>query len=138
MIRPDLSILVVILLVWGLYFLLKKSFFDPLNQILSERHAATEGAQQESQQKLSQFDQKSRAYQQAIKAARVESYRHQESLRAEALRERSRMIAEGRRQAEQAISSGKAEIEGQVTTAKKTLESDVNSIADEIVKTVLR
>jgi F0F1-type ATP synthase membrane subunit b/b' len=138
MIRPDLSIIVVMLLVWGLYFLLKKSFFDPLNQILSERHAATEGAQQEAQQKLSQFDQKSRAYQQAIKSARLESYRHQENLRVEALKERFQVIAEGRRQAEQAISSGRTEIEGQVTAAKRTLESEVNSIADEIVKTVMR
>jgi hypothetical protein len=48
------------------------------------------------------------------------------------------MIAEGRRQAEQAISSGKVEIEGQVTAAKRTLESEVNGIADEIVKTVMR
>ena len=137
-IYPDLSIVVVMILVWSLYFVLKKSFFDPINQILLQRDSEIAGAQQEAKDKLAQADQKSRAYQDALKAARLESYRQQETLRAEASKHRFETLAETRHQAEKIVQAAKEEIEGQVVTAKRTLESEVQSIADGIVKTILR
>jgi F0F1-type ATP synthase membrane subunit b/b' len=137
-IYPDLSIVVVMILVWSLYFVLKKSFFDPINQILLQRDSEIAGAQQEAKDKLAQADQKSRAYQDALKAARLESYRQQETLRAEASKHRFETLAETRHRAEKIVQAAKEEIEGQVVTAKRTLESEVHSIADGIVKTILR
>ena|SRR5438552_1727988 len=136
--NPDLSIVLVMILVWSLYFILKKSFFEPINQILTERDAEINGAQQEARAKLAEFDKKSRAYQDSLKTARLESYRQQESFRVEALRERSQVVAEARKQSEQIINSAKREILAQVTTAKRTLESDIDKIADGIVRTILR
>jgi F0F1-type ATP synthase membrane subunit b/b' len=137
-IYPDLSIVVVMILVWSLYFVLKKSFFDPINQILLQRDSEIAGAQQQAKDKLAQADQKSRAYQDALKAARLESYRQQETLRAEASKHRFETLAETRHQAGKIVQAAKEEIEGQVVTAKRTLESEVHSIADGIVKTILR
>ena len=137
-IYPDLSIVVVMILVWSLYFILKKSFFDPINQILLLRDSEIAGAQQEAKDKLVQTDQKSRAYQDSLKAARLESYRQQETLRAEASKRRFVTLAETRQQADKILQSAKKEIEGQVGAAKRTLESEVHSIADGIVKTILR
>src|SRR5262245_47528020 len=137
-IYPDLSIVVVMILVWSLYFILKKSFFDPINQILLLRDSEIAGAQQEAKDKLAQADQKSRAYQDSLKAARLESYRQQETLRAEASKRRFETLAETRQQAEKILQSAKKEIEGQVGAAKRTLESEVHSIADGVVKTILR
>jgi F-type H+-transporting ATPase subunit b len=137
-IYPDLSIVVVMILVWSLYFVLKKSFFDPINQILLQRDSEIAGAQQEAKDKLAQADQKSRAYQDALKAARLESYHQQETLRAEASKQRFETLAETRHQAEKIVQAAKEEIEGQVVKAKRTLESEVHSIADGIVKTILR
>jgi F0F1-type ATP synthase membrane subunit b/b' len=136
-IELDLSVVIVMLLVWSLYLVLKNFFFDPINSILSERDQAINGARREAQEKLSQFDQKSQTYQQSIRAARLESYHQQESFRAEALKERAQIVAEGRSQSEGVINSAKQEIQLQVTTAKKTLENEVNAIADGIVKTIL-
>jgi len=136
--NPDLSIVLVMILVWSLYFVLKKSFFDPINQILLQRDAAINGSQQEARDKLAQADQKSRTYQDSLKVARLESYRQQDTLRSEALKRRLETLAETRQQAEKIIRSAKEEIERQVGEAKGTLESEVNSIADGIVKTILR
>ena len=90
----DLSVVLVMILVWSLYLILKKSFFDPINQILTERDAEINGAQQEARGKLAEFEQKSRAYQDSLKLARLESYRQQESFRAEALRELATSFAQ--------------------------------------------
>lgn len=135
---PDLSILLVMILVWSLCFILKKSFFDPINKILAERDAAINGGQQEAQERLVQCDELSQSYQQSLKAVRQEGYRQQEQLRGEALKVRSQIVAEGRSSAESQLQAAKQETQTQVAAAKQILESEVNGIADGIVKTILR
>ncbi len=134
----DLSVILIVLMLWALFFVLKKSFFDPINQILAAREAATEGAEREARERLAEVDQKSKAYSNRVKDARLESYRQQESFRAEALQRRSRVLAEGRQQGEQLLDSARQEIQSQVGVARKSLETEVNGIADGIVRTILR
>lgn len=134
----DLSVVVIVILVWSLYFVLKKYFFDPLNQILSKRHMAIEGTQQQAKEQLAEVDKRSKVYAQALKEARLEIYHKQEALRAEAMNERSQVIAAGREDAEHRIGGARKEIQSQVDAGKKVLESQVNEIADEIAKSVLQ
>ena len=138
LVQPDLSVLVIIFLVWSLYFILKRSFFDPINKILEDRDAAINGAQRQAAEKLGQFEEKSRIYQDNLKAARLEIYRQQEALRSEALNQRSQILAEGRQQAEQLIQFTRKEVQDQVASAKNQLDSDLTRIADGIVKAILR
>ena len=137
-IYPDLSVVVVMILVWILYFVLKNSFFNPINKILRQRELETNGAQEDARLKLAEVDQKSRAYQDSLKSARLESYRQQENFRSEALKERFQALTEARQRAEKLVHSAKDEIESQVVEAKKTLESEVDGIANGIVKALLR
>ena len=48
----DLSVVLIVLMVWALYFVLKKSFFDPINQILTTREAASQGALEEARAQM--------------------------------------------------------------------------------------
>jgi len=134
----DLSVVLIVILVWGLYFVLKKFFFDPINLTLAARHTAIEGTQLEAKERLAQVEKQSREYAQAIKEARLESYRKQEAFRTDAMRERAQVIAGSRKDAEQQISLARQDIESQVGEAKKALESEVTEIADGIVKSVLQ
>lgn len=134
----DLSVVLIVILVWSLYFVLKGFFFDPINQILAKRHMAIEGTQQQAKEQLAGVDKQSKVYVQALKEARLESYRKQETLRAEAMTERSQVIAAGREDAEHRIGGARKVIQSQVDTAKKDLESQVNEIADGIAKSVLQ
>ncbi len=134
----DLSVAVIMLLVWCLYFVLKKSFFDPINQILAERDASIHGAQREAKEKVQQFDRRTQLYRDSLKTARLESYRQQESFRAEALKQRSKVLAEGRRQAEASVQSAKDDIDAAVGTAKKALGSHVRPIAESIARSILK
>jgi F-type H+-transporting ATPase subunit b len=134
----DLSFVIIMLLVFFLYFILKKSFFDPINQILAERDARTIGTLEEAKTLMSDAEKQSRAYQESIKSARLESYRLQEGFRAEAMKEKSRIVLEGHQKAESLVSSSKQEIETQVSQAKQVLEGEVSGIADGIVRTILR
>jgi len=63
---------------------LKKSFFDPIQQILPGNvMRETNGAQQVARERLTQVIQKSQAYQQALKAA-LRKLSSAESFRSEA------------------------------------------------------
>jgi len=134
----DLSVVVIMLLVFSLYLVLKKSFFDPINRILAERDARINGTLEEAKNMVSEVDKKSLAYQESIKKARLESYRIQEGFRVESLKEGSQVILEGRQKADLQINSSKREIESQVSLAKQGLEAEVSGIADGIVKSILR
>jgi F-type H+-transporting ATPase subunit b len=137
-IYPDLSVILIVLLVWGLYFILKMFFFDPINQILSARHEAIEGTQLEAKERLAEADKQSKAYAQALKEARIENYKKQEAFRAEAMKERAKVLENNRENAELLLSTARREILVQVNTAKKVLESEVNEIADGITRSVLQ
>ena len=134
----DLSVVLLVLMVWALYFVLKKSFFDPINEILTTREAASQGALAEAHDQMAVVEKKSADYAEALQQARLESYRQQEAFRAEAVQQRSQIVAQGRLGSEQLIGSARSEIQSQVASAKKSLESEVGGIADGIVKGILR
>jgi F0F1-type ATP synthase membrane subunit b/b' len=134
----DLSVVLIVVMVWALYFVLKKSFFDPVNQILDAREAAIHGSQQEARERLALADLKSRAYADSLKSARLESYRQQEGFRAEAVQQRAQILTQGRQEAEQKIGSARQEIQSVVAAARNSLEAEVTDIADGIVKSILR
>ena len=134
----DLSVVLIVLMVWALYFVLKKSFFDPINQILSDREADSHGALEQARSQMAIVEKKSAAYAEALKDARLESYRQQESFRNEALQQRVKIIARGRQDTDQLVGSARTEIQSQVATAKKSLESEVVGLAEGIVKGILR
>ena len=96
LVQVDLSVVIILLLVWSLYFILKRSFFDPINRILEDRDLAINGAQKESLQKGKELEEKSRIYQEKLNAARLEVYNQQEILHTEALNEQSQIIYKAR------------------------------------------
>ena len=134
----DLSVVLIVLMVWALYFVLKKSFFDPINQILTTREAASQGALEEARAQMTVVEKKSAAYAEALKQARLESYRQQEVFRSEAVQQRSQIVVQSRQGSEQLLGSARSEIQTQVASAKKSLESEVAGMADGIVKGILR
>lgn len=138
LVQPDLSVVVVVLLVLSLYFILRRSFFNPINKILEDRDAAIHGAQRRANEKLGELEEKSRIYQDHLNAARLEIYRQQETLRSEALSRRANILAEGRQEAEGLVQSTRDELQNQVASAKNDLKSDLTKFADGIVKAILR
>ena len=134
----DLSVVIIMVLVFSLYLVLKKTFFDPISRILTERDARINGTVEEAKRMISNVEQQSLAYQESIKKARLEGYGIQEGFRTESLKERSHLVLEGRSKAESLVRSSKEEIQTQVIQVRQGLEAEVTGIADGIIKTILR
>ena len=86
-------------IVFLFFFFLRWAFWRPLERVLAQRQAATEGARREADQLLSQVDEKLRQYEEALRQARGEVYHQQEAARQQALDERNRILRETREKA---------------------------------------
>ncbi|MEE8201787.1 MAG: ATP synthase F0 subunit B [Candidatus Acidoferrales bacterium] len=125
-------------IVFLFFFFLRWAFWRPLERVLAQRQAATEGARREADQLLSQVDEKLRQYEEALRQARGEVYHQQEAARQQALDERNRILRETREKANQMIRQAKLEIIDDVAQARKELEAESRRLADQITRTLLQ
>ncbi len=91
------------IIVFAFYLFLRWSFWRPLERVLAQRQAATEGARRQAEELMAGADEKLRQYEEALRQARAEIYRQQEAARHAALDERSRILHTTREQAKQAL-----------------------------------
>src|SRR5579871_6675783 len=105
---PTMVILVV------LYIFLKAIFFNPLEKLLKERHAATEGSQHEARKSVAAAEAKAAEYAAALERARADVHRNREAARQEALKARAELVDKNRAAAKARIESARSGIESDV------------------------
>lgn len=132
-----LGALPTVLLVFFMFFFLRRVFWQPFERVLAERQAATEGARREAEAILATATEKLRQYEEALRHARAEIYREQEAKRRQALEERGRIVGQTRQEANEQLRQAKLEIAGDVALAKKDLETESLRLAEEITRTLL-
>lgn len=126
------------LIVIFLHFYLKHLYFGPMERLLAERRAATEGTRGLAEESLAKAGQKAAEYEIALSAARAEIYREQEQLREELRRKQAQSLVEAKQKADATIKEAHQQIAAELETAKQALAARTGSLADEIVQTVLR
>ena len=104
---PTMVILVV------LYIFLKAIFFNPLEKLLKERHAATEGSQHEARKSVAAAEAKAAEYAAALERARADVHRNREAARQEALKARAELVDKNR-------AAAKARTEGDFLLVART------------------
>jgi len=136
-IKPDGSLVFVLILFIVLVFVLNRILFRPIGRVLDERQTLTEGAANEARAARRSYDTRLAEYETTIRQARAESYKHSEQERAAAVEERRHLIDEAKLHAHEQIERAKQEIEQQVVQARSALESESRQIAERISRTVL-
>ena len=126
-----------VLLVFLFYLFLRASFFRPLERVLAERAARTEGARREAQAVHIVAQEKFRDYHQALQKARAEIYTEQEAARRAVLDERTALIRDTRHRANEEIRAAKDRITKELASARAELERESPALAGEIVRAIL-
>ncbi len=124
-------------IVLALHFYLKYVFFKPMQRVLDQRYAATEGAKEQARQSLERAAAKAAEYEEAMRAARAEVYHAQEQLHRRLEEQRARDLEAARAQAGEAIRKARADIAADVEEARRTLAAEAGVLADQIVESVL-
>jgi F-type H+-transporting ATPase subunit b len=126
------------IIVFLFYLFLRWSFFGPIERVVAERSRRIEGARREAEELRRGVQEKSRAYQEALRNARAELFREQEAARRVALDERSKAIQQARQLANEEVQSAKKRIRVEIEGARAELEISSTHLAEEIARTILQ
>lgn len=134
----DGSFLFVFVLIICLIFILNRTLFRPITNILEERERLGIGRSAEARRLLKEADERARNYEAQIRAARAAAYQQVEARRREMKIQRQNLMAAAKKDAEAQIAAARAEIVAQSNTARSTLEHDAREMAANISSQLLR
>jgi len=124
-----------LLIVWAAYGGL---VYRPLQKVLAERQARTEGAIQQAQAEIASAEARTAEYEQRVREARTQIYLSQEAQSRRMMQERDAAIGAARKQAEAKVREARAALEKDVLAAKAGLQQQAEILADQIIESVLR
>jgi len=137
LISIDVTALIISALVFGLVFVLKNAFFEPLAQAMETREdridrAAT--AWDDAQQTID--DARAEVFA-AVTATRNDGYRLLDEARTEAQQKTRVALDEGRAAAHQQIEEAKKRLADETDKAVQTIEQDADALASQIAGRIL-
>jgi len=138
MIKLDYSLFVTIFYVVVLYAFLSHFLFKPIMHVLHERRRLIEGRLQAAQQSVADADKKAEEYENALKAARTETFRRQETLRGQALAERTELLSRTKIETDKTIQEARVRLQSEAAAASQKLDTQVDGLARELASTLLQ
>ena len=125
---------VVVLLHWYL----KTTLFQPLEKVLADRHAETQGAREKASAALAAAETKVAEYDLKLRAARTVIYQEQEAWRKKLIEEQTLAVSKARDENHALINEAKSKIAFEADQAKEMLAREAAGIADQVVSSILR
>ncbi len=119
------------------HFYLKSMFFRPMADVLAKRRAATEGQRESAAALRAKAEQQLASIEAQLRKAREEIYQQQEEARRGWTTEQASQLDQARGQSRDLIRQGKERLDGEAATAKSQLAATADSLADQIVRTLL-
>jgi F-type H+-transporting ATPase subunit b len=127
-----------VILLGLLYALYTFIVHKPLQRVLEERHAKTEGAVEKARADIAAAEARTAEYEQKLREARATVFRAQEARRQTALQARTNAVNEARAKAEAQVIAAKKSIEADRVAAEGGLQKDAAALAQEIMRRVLQ
>ena len=121
-----------------LFLAYKLLVHKPLVAVLDERRARTEGAVEKANADIAAAEARTAEYEQRLRDARVSIFKKQEARRQQWLQARAGAVAEARATAELRVKTARTSLEQDVERAKVTLQAESETLASQIIQTVLK
>jgi len=119
------------------HFYLKGMFFRPLQQVLAERRAATEGMRVMADEILSKADTQAKEIEVQLRSAREAIYQEQEEMRRRWISEQTVRTDQARQQARRMVHDAKVQLDAETAAAKRELAGTADSLAEQIAQMLL-
>ncbi len=127
-----------VILLTTLYILYTFLVHRPLSAVLAERRSRTEGAMEKAQADIAAAEARTADYEQRLREARQKIFKTQEARLQQAAKSRNQAVAEARARGQEQVKQARADIEADKQQAIAKLQSEASSLANEIVRAVLR
>ncbi len=125
-------------LVIFLFFYLRSMFFKPLEKVLADRRAATEGARVQAKKSIEVAEEKVAQYEAQLRAARGEVFAKVEAERKQWSDQQAATIAAAREKAVVQVRDARAQIAKEADAARASLSTQAETLAAQITATVLK
>jgi F-type H+-transporting ATPase subunit b len=125
----DGSFLFIFVSILCLIFILNRTLFKPINQILDEREKLGAGRLVEAKKMLAEYEARLANYEENLRVARGEAYQVLESSRKEIQASRAKMLAELKSEMAGQVESAKQDIARQTAVARENLEGEALAMA---------
>ena len=127
--------IVLLLLLYAIYSLLVRK---PLMRVLDARRERTEGAVLKARADVAAAEAKTQDYEQRLREARMVIFKAQDARRQQAQQARAEALAQARARAQEQIREARAAIDQDMAAARSGLQAEVDRLASDIIRTVLR
>ena len=121
-----------------LFFAYKLIVHKPLVAVLDERRARTQGAVEKANADIAAAEARTAEYEQRLRDARLSIFKKLEARRQQWLQARAAAVAQARAAAEARVKAARTSLEQDVEQAKVTLEAESETLASQIIRTVLK
>lgn len=134
---PDLSLLLVMVIFWATYVVLRVFVLKPLGSILEERERTVAGATAALSAALDQEKETLAGIDRRLTEARREALAARQAARADANAKRQAILEDARVKARAAVAQAQAKLDGQIGVARSELEKNARATAAEIASIAL-
>jgi F-type H+-transporting ATPase subunit b len=134
---PDLSLLLVMVVFWATYFVLRATIFKPLGAILEEREQAAESADGALRAALERQKETLADIDRRLTAARREAMAVRESATQAAATRRAELLERAKDEARRATEAAQHALEVEIEKARAQLRDAAENTAAEIAAVVL-
>lgn len=127
-----------VVLLLALYAIYQNVLRHPLERMLNERRDRTEGAIMKARAAVATAEARTEEYEQKLREARTAIFKTQEARRQQAQQTRAKAVEEARRHAYEQVQQARAALEQEMATARMGLQAEVQRLASEIIRTILK
>ena len=135
---PDGSIFIHIALILLMIWILNRTFFRPINQVIASREKNKGGHSSEAETILDDAGKKEAKYNKEMLDARSKGYELIEKEHQKATAAREEKLAAAKAETAERFTAGKAELEKQKADAHATLRSNAEKMAEKIAASILK
>jgi len=109
----------------------------PLNRMLAERRARTQGAVENAQKAIAQAEVKAAEYAEKLRQARAEIFKMREQRAKQRNAEREAALEGARKAAGAKVTEARAEMDAETERARQTIHGSAGKLANQVVRAVL-
>ena len=126
---PDYSLIAIMVIFIMTYFVVRKFFIEPINNVLEARENETKSAEQIYEEAMARFNEATAKVEDRLHVAKREAAQVRERLRAEAAAHRSTVIQRTAAEAKKLIGDAETRLSEDVKTARETIVKESESLA---------
>ena len=126
------------ILVIFLFFYLRSMFFGPLEKVLAQRRAATDGARQQAKHSLEAAEAKVAQYEAQLRAARTEVFTKVDAERKQWSDQQAAQVAVAREKALALVREARVQIAKDADDARASLATQAEALAAQITASLLK